>query len=153
MPFACGFALGEFLPDAMIPDPSKRLITSLFLGTALSIVMVLVYTHLGAFGPIGLVGLVVVNSVMFVGIFSRMIPFQAMVSSVPATQQRGSFNAISASIQQLSGGIASVVAGHIVSFGADGRLQHFEVIGYVIVGTSLAGLLLVWRLWRRTAVA
>jgi predicted MFS family arabinose efflux permease len=123
------------------------------IGTALSIVMVLVYTHLGAFGPIGLVGLVVVNSVMFVGIFSRMIPFQAMVSSVPATQQRGSFNAISASIQQLSGGIASVVAGHIVSFGADGRLQHFEVIGYVIVGTSLAGLLLVWRLWRRAAAA
>jgi Kef-type K+ transport system membrane component KefB len=40
IPFACGFALGEFLPDAMIPDPSKRLITSLFLGTALSIASV-----------------------------------------------------------------------------------------------------------------
>src|SRR6185295_8585975 len=40
LPFACGFALGEFLPDAMIPDPDKRLITSLFLGTALSIASV-----------------------------------------------------------------------------------------------------------------
>ncbi len=40
VPFALGFALGEFLPDAMIPDPSKRLITSLFLGTALSIASV-----------------------------------------------------------------------------------------------------------------
>jgi Kef-type K+ transport system membrane component KefB/nucleotide-binding universal stress UspA family protein len=40
VPFACGFALGEFLPDAMLPDPSKRLITSLFLGTALSIASV-----------------------------------------------------------------------------------------------------------------
>ena len=40
IPFACGFALGEFLPDTMIPDPSKRLITSLFLGTALSIASV-----------------------------------------------------------------------------------------------------------------
>ena len=40
IPFACGFALGEFLPDAMLPDPSKRLITSLFLGTALSIASV-----------------------------------------------------------------------------------------------------------------
>jgi len=37
LPFACGFALGEFLPDALLPDPQKRLITSLFLGTALSI--------------------------------------------------------------------------------------------------------------------
>ncbi|GGH10424.1 Na+/H+ antiporter [Alsobacter metallidurans] len=37
VPFACGFALGEFLPDAMLPRPELRLITSLFLGTALSI--------------------------------------------------------------------------------------------------------------------
>ena len=37
IPFACGFALGQFLPDAFLPDPGHRLITSLFLGTALSI--------------------------------------------------------------------------------------------------------------------
>ena len=40
VPFACGVALGEFLPDSMLPDPGKRLITSLFLGTALSIASV-----------------------------------------------------------------------------------------------------------------
>lgn len=37
VPFICGFALGEFLPDALLPKPEARLITSLFLGTALSI--------------------------------------------------------------------------------------------------------------------
>lgn len=37
IPFAAGFALGEFIPDALLPDPGKRLVTSLFLGTALSI--------------------------------------------------------------------------------------------------------------------
>ena len=40
VPFACGVGLGEMLPDAMLPDPSKRLVTSLFLGTALSIASV-----------------------------------------------------------------------------------------------------------------
>ena len=40
VPFLCGVGLGEALPDAMLPDPSKRLITSLFLGTALSIASV-----------------------------------------------------------------------------------------------------------------
>ncbi len=40
IPFALGYALGEMLPDSMIPDPSKRVITSLFLGTALSIASV-----------------------------------------------------------------------------------------------------------------
>jgi len=37
VPFACGFALGEFLPDALLPDPQQRLVASLFMGTALSI--------------------------------------------------------------------------------------------------------------------
>lgn len=37
VPFACGFALGELLPESMLPNPDQRLVTSLFLGTALSI--------------------------------------------------------------------------------------------------------------------
>jgi Kef-type K+ transport system membrane component KefB/nucleotide-binding universal stress UspA family protein len=37
VPFTCGFALGEFLPDALLPRPEQRLVASLFMGTALSI--------------------------------------------------------------------------------------------------------------------
>ena len=37
LPFACGFALGEFLPESLLPKPDARLITAIFLGTALSI--------------------------------------------------------------------------------------------------------------------
>lgn len=37
LPFVFGFALGELLPAAMLPDPGRRLITTLFLGVALSI--------------------------------------------------------------------------------------------------------------------
>jgi Kef-type K+ transport system membrane component KefB/nucleotide-binding universal stress UspA family protein len=37
IPFACGLALGQWLPDAVLPDPGRRFITALFLGTALSI--------------------------------------------------------------------------------------------------------------------
>ncbi|HEY5047120.1 MAG TPA: cation:proton antiporter [Rhizomicrobium sp.] len=37
VPFACGFALGEYLPSALLSDPGKRLLAALFLGTALSI--------------------------------------------------------------------------------------------------------------------
>ncbi|MES2294819.1 MAG: cation:proton antiporter [Pseudomonadota bacterium] len=38
VPFACGFALGEFLPDSLMPQMAGgRLVPALFLGTALSI--------------------------------------------------------------------------------------------------------------------
>ncbi|ELX13768.1 major facilitator superfamily MFS_1 protein [Janthinobacterium sp. HH01] len=119
-------------------------------GTALTISMVLIYTHLGT---TSLAVLIIVNTLLFIGVFSRMIPFQAMMASVPAQTQRGSFNAISASIQQLSGGLASVVAGHIVTQSATGRLQNFDVVGFVVVGTSLVGLALLWRLNRNTLAA
>ena len=37
LPFLCGFALGEWLPEAMLPRADARIVTALFLGTALSI--------------------------------------------------------------------------------------------------------------------
>jgi Kef-type K+ transport system membrane component KefB/nucleotide-binding universal stress UspA family protein len=37
VPFLCGFALGQFLPESLLPHPEARLVASLFLGTALSI--------------------------------------------------------------------------------------------------------------------
>jgi Kef-type K+ transport system membrane component KefB/nucleotide-binding universal stress UspA family protein len=37
IPFLCGILLGALLPDAMLPHAQRRLITALFLGTALSI--------------------------------------------------------------------------------------------------------------------
>jgi hypothetical protein len=86
--------------------------------------------------------------VLFVGIFSRLIPFQAMAAGVPEPSHRGAFNAVSAAIQQLSGGFASLLAGHIVLIGADGKLQHFEVVGYVMVATTLVAAYLVWRVQR-----
>jgi Kef-type K+ transport system membrane component KefB/nucleotide-binding universal stress UspA family protein len=40
VPFACGFGLGEMLPDSLLPDPDRRIITALFLGTSLAIASV-----------------------------------------------------------------------------------------------------------------
>lgn len=37
LPFICGFALGEIMPQDLLPDPGQRLMVSLLLGTALSI--------------------------------------------------------------------------------------------------------------------
>jgi predicted MFS family arabinose efflux permease len=115
-------------------------------GSLLSVVMVVVYTHMDT---TPLAAVVLINVVMFVGIFSRMIPFQALSSQVPEPTKRGAYNAISASIQQVSGGIASLVAGHIVTQGADGRIEHFPEVGYVVVGTTLLAIGLVWNIQRQ----
>ena len=112
-------------------------------GSVLSILMVLVYTHLQ---QTSIVVVILINVTMFVGIFSRMIPFQALSSQIPEPTKRGAYNAISSSIQQVSGGIASLVAGQIVAQGVGGRIEHFPVIGYVVCGTTLAAIWLVWKI-------
>jgi predicted MFS family arabinose efflux permease len=110
-------------------------------GCAMSVVMVLIYTHLG---QVTLTTAIVVNVLMFVGIFSRMIPSQALISAIPEPSQRGSFSAISASVQQLSGGLGSVLAGAIIVQNADGSLRHFDWVGYVVVATTLTSLLAMY---------
>ncbi|MCA1818285.1 MAG: cation:proton antiporter, partial [Acidobacteria bacterium] len=37
VPFTCGFLVGEYMPDSLVPNPQLRLATSLFVATALSI--------------------------------------------------------------------------------------------------------------------
>jgi predicted MFS family arabinose efflux permease len=117
-------------------------------GTVMSIVMVLIYTHLG---QVGLTIVILVNVLMFVGIFSRMIPSQALISAIPEAHQRGSFSAISASLQQLSGGLGSVFAAMIIAENADGTLRHFDRLGYIVVGTSLIALVAMYFVQKQVA--
>lgn len=37
VPFGCGFALAQFLPQTLLPNPDQRIVAGLFLGTALAI--------------------------------------------------------------------------------------------------------------------
>src|SRR5258708_25006321 len=106
-------------------------------GSAVSVVMVLIYTHLG---QVSLTTAIIVNVLMFVGIFSRMIPSQALISAIPDPSQRGSFSAVSASLQQLSGGLGSVLAAAIIAENADGSLRHFDWLGYIFVAAATGAL-------------
>jgi len=106
-------------------------------GSAMSAVMVLIYTHLG---QVSLTTVIVVNVLLFVGIFSRMIPSQALISAIPDPSQRGSFSAVSASLQQLSGGLGSVLAAAIIAENPDGSLRHFDWLGYIVVATACVSL-------------
>lgn len=109
-------------------------------GTLVSVCTVLVYTNLGV-TPLSLV--LLVNVVMFVGVFSRMIPSQTLMSAIPAADSRGAFMSVNSSIQQVAGGVASAAAGLLVTAEPSGALQHFNVVGYVVVATALIALALM----------
>jgi predicted MFS family arabinose efflux permease len=114
-------------------------------GTVVFLIMIAIYTDLG---PTSLVAVTIVNALLFVGIFSRMIPAQALFSAVPEPTKRGSFNAIMASLQQFSGGIASAFAGLIIVQNSTGQLQRFDWMGYIVMATALLSLALIYFIHR-----
>ncbi len=110
------------------------------MGAVISIIMVVIYTNLGVTPWLVVV---LVTALMFVGIFSRLIPAQALMSAMPEPENRGAFMAVSASTQQLAGGIASVVAGLIVVETPTGVLEHFDMLGYILVATVIATMVMM----------
>jgi len=86
--------------------------------------------------------IVLINSTLFFILISgRMIPAMAMVSQVVDSKIRGTFMSLIGSVQILASGIASVVAGMVVTIGADGMMQHYNLVGY---GAAVCGLLTFW---------
>lgn len=110
-------------------------------GTLISLILIPIYTHMGV-SPLWLV--ILVNVIMFIGIFSRMIPSQTLMSAIPTPQSRGAFMSLSSSLQQIAGGLASVVAGYIVVQEDNGHLLHFDTIGYVMMGTAIVAIVMMY---------
>jgi len=115
-------------------------------GCVITVVMVITFTHL-AITPLWVVVSVLV--ILQVGIFSRMISASALMSALPAAADRGAYMSISSSLQQMAGGVAAVLSGMIVIERADGALVHFDRVGYVLVGTTLLTLSMMYFINRR----
>jgi len=104
----------------------------------ISLVPLLVTTNL----PVTPLWIVLINSTaFFILVSGRMIPAMAMVSQLVENKVRGTFMSLIGSVQMLSSGVASVLAGWVVTIGPDGMMQHYNSVGY---GAAICGLLTFW---------
>ncbi len=134
------FILGPLL--GKLTDKLGR-VRVFYAATLLTAVMVVISTHLHI-TPLYIAA--IINSIMFVGVLGRMIPAQAIMTSIPSPQDRGAFMSISGSVQQLAGGIGSFVAGLIVYQTSSGMLLHYDILGFVIVGAMLITVFMMYLL-------
>ncbi len=100
-------------------------------------------THIGVV-PIYIALTLTAGFFVFSG--GRMIPSMALVSSVVAPQQRGSFMSINSSFQQITTGMAAFIAGHIVTKSVEGPLENYNWIGYIAVAASIICIVIARRL-------
>lgn len=80
---------------------------------------------------------------------SRSIPAQAMISTVVEPAQRGRFMSFNSSFQQLFTGLASLVAGMVVSKGEGGKILHYNVLGYLSAMVVASTIYLGYKLAKR----
>lgn len=114
-------------------------------GTVLSGIMVAIYTQLG---PTELWLVILINVILFLGINSRIISSSALMTALPEQKDRGAFMSVNSSIQQLSGGIASGIAGLIVLKPKleSAPLQHYDILGYVVLVSMAIAAVMIFRL-------
>jgi predicted MFS family arabinose efflux permease len=106
-------------------------------------IMVIIYTNLSVI-PFGFV--IMINIFFMMGIMSRMVPAIAMITALPQLQDRGAFMSINSSLQQIAGGIAAAAGGMIVTQKDKfSPLEHYNTLGYVIVGLSIICVFMVYR--------
>lgn len=114
-------------------------------GCIIAMSAIAVYTHLGV-SPLWLV--ITLSVIMFAGITARMVAAQALLSAVPEPRDRGTFMSINSSVQQVSGGLAAIVAGLIVVQTPEGPLERYGILGYVVCGIMLTNIVLIARIDR-----
>jgi predicted MFS family arabinose efflux permease len=114
------------------------------IGSIIGMIMVIVYTNLT---PIPIWGVILVNMVLFMGIMSRMVPATALNSAVSEMADRGAYMSVSSSLQQMAGGVAAMFAGMIVvQQTKTSPIEHFDTLGYVMVGIMILCLYFVYRI-------
>jgi predicted MFS family arabinose efflux permease len=105
----------------------------------LSLPLVIGVTHVPA---IALWLLLTMFAAWFIVATGRGVTAQAMVSNVIEPEHRGSFMSFNSSVQQLGTAIASLLAGFIVTNSANGKIEHYNWLGYISVIILLACLFL-----------
>jgi len=107
------------------------------------IAVVVIYTHLFMV-PFWFV--MTMNVMMMMGIMSRMVPSMALASVLPEMRDRGAFMSINSSLQQIAGGFAAGIGGMVVvQQTKTSPLEHYDTLGFVIVGIVLLSIFLIYR--------
>jgi len=89
--------------------------------------------------PIPIYWALTVTGFFFIVSGGRMIPAMSMITSSVKPQNRGSFMSINSSVQQLSAGLASFIAGLIVIQSADGlSFERYNIVGYIAIASTIA---------------
>ncbi len=105
---------------------------------AAALLPLFVVTHIGAV-PLWL--WLVCTTSFFVLVSGRMIPAMAIVTSAVQPRLRGTFMSLNATMQAFAMGLATTLAGFIITQNSAGQIVGYEKVGYIAM---TANVLAIW---------
>ena len=102
-----------------------------------------VVTHIGA-APLWL--WLICTTAFFVLVSGRMIPAMAIITSAAQPKLRGTFMSLNATVQSLAMGLATTLAGFIITQNDAGQIVDYGLVGYVAIAGNMLAIMFVSRL-------
>ena len=91
-------------------------------------------------GPLPVWQTLVLAGFFFTFASGRFVPGQAVISLAVPSARRGAYMSLVGCSRDLASGLTAMIGGMIVKETADGRLLHFEKLGWLAIGVSLVSL-------------
>jgi predicted MFS family arabinose efflux permease len=100
-------------------------------------------THIGA---ASLQTWLLCTTPFFILVSGRMIPAMALITGAAQPQLRGTFMSLNATVQSLAMGLATALAGFIVTQDSSGRIEGYALVGYVAVAANFLAIIFAGRI-------
>ncbi|MDP1636011.1 MAG: MFS transporter, partial [Gallionellaceae bacterium] len=106
-------------------------------------VPLLVVTHIGA-APLWV--WLVCTTIFFIFVSGRFIPAMAIVTSAAHPHLRGTFMSLNATTQSLAMGLATTLAGFVITQDSAGNIVGYQSVGYIAVAANVLAIWFVSRI-------
>jgi MFS family permease len=102
-----------------------------------------VVTHIGA---VPLWVWLICTTTFFVLVSGRMIPAMAIITSAAQPKLRGTFMSLNATMQSFAMGMATTLAGFIITQNRAGQIVDYGLVGYIAIAGNVLAILFVSRI-------
>jgi predicted MFS family arabinose efflux permease len=88
----------------------------------------------------------IITTLFFVLVSGRMIPAMAIVTSAAQPRLRGTFMSLNATMQSFAMGMATTVAGFLITQDSLGKIVGYTTVGYIAMTANILAILFVSRI-------
>jgi predicted MFS family arabinose efflux permease len=89
---------------------------------------------------------IIFTTAFFVLVSGRMIPLMAIVTSAAQPKLRGTFMSLNSTMQSFAMGLATMLAGFVITQDSAGKIAGYATVGYIAMTANVLAIMFVARI-------